>query len=81
MRAKGETKRGTDANAGPPVFIRTAYWAPDATIKLASGLDATDRDAQACAAVREFFERYGEGAPTTLINRAERIRDQAECEA
>ena len=56
-------------------------WAPDATIKLASGLDATDRDAQACAAVREFFERYGEGAPTTLINRAERIRDQAECEA
>lgn len=56
-------------------------WAPDATIKLAAGLNATDRNPQACAAVREFFERYGEGAPTTLINRAERIRDQAECEA
>ncbi|MFN3814845.1 tol-pal system protein [Brevundimonas sp.] len=56
-------------------------WAPDATIKLASGLDATDRNTQACAAVREFFQRYGEGAPTTLINRARQIRERAECPA
>jgi TolA-binding protein len=56
-------------------------WAPDATIKLASGLNATDRNTQACAAVREFFQRYGEGAPTTLINRARQIRERAECPA
>lgn len=54
-------------------------WAPDATIKLATGLSATDRGAQACVAVREFFERYGEGAPTTLINRARQLRERAEC--
>lgn len=80
------------AEAGDPPGAVQAYatalsgwprtsWAPDATIKLASGLNATDRNTQACAAVREFFTRYGEGAPTTLINRAQRIRDQAECEA
>ena len=56
-------------------------WAPDATIKLATGLNATDRNTQACAAVREFFQRYGEGAPTTLINRARQIRERAECPA
>ena len=56
-------------------------WAPDATIKLAAGLTITDRDAQACAAVGEFFQRYGEGAPTTLINRARQLRERAECPA
>ncbi|MFN4297644.1 MAG: tol-pal system protein [Brevundimonas sp.] len=56
-------------------------WAPEATIKLATGLNATERNTQACAAVREFFQRYGEGAPTTLINRARQIRERAECPA
>lgn len=56
-------------------------WAPEATIKLATGLNATDRNPQACAAVREFFQRYGEGAPTTLINRARQLRERAECPA
>lgn len=56
-------------------------WAPEAVIKLATGLNVTDRNTQACAAVREFFQRYGEGAPTTLINRARQLRERAECPA
>lgn len=57
----------------------TAAWAPDATVKLAGALLATDRAEQACQALGEFQRRYAEGASAALRTRATQIDSQAEC--
>lgn len=57
----------------------TAAWAPDATLKLAAGLLATDRAEQACQALGEFQRRYAASASAAVRTRAGQIDAQAEC--
>lgn len=56
-----------------------AAWAAETTLKLAEGLIATDRRAQACGALGEFTRRYAEGAPAALRTRAGQLRTRASC--
>lgn len=56
-----------------------AAWAPDATVKLAGALLATDRAEQACQALGEFQRRYAANAAPALRARAGQIDAQAEC--
>lgn len=54
-------------------------WAPDATVKLAAALAASDRNEQACQALGEFGRRYAERAGASVRTRAGQINSQAEC--
>ena len=56
-----------------------AAWAPDATVKLAAALAASDRTEQACQALGEFGHRYAERASAAVRTRAGQISSQAEC--
>ena len=55
-------------------------WAPEATLKLADALLATDRKTQGCAALSEFTRRYPD-APAALKTRAVQTRTRAACAA
>lgn len=57
----------------------TTGWAPEATVKLAAALLATDRAEQACQALGEFQRRYAAGASPAVRTRAGQIDTQAEC--
>lgn len=57
----------------------TAGWAPEATVKLAAALLATDRAEQACQALGEFQRRYAAGASPAVRTRAGQVDTQAEC--
>ncbi len=59
----------------------TDPWAGEVTLKLARGLEATDRAAQSCAALAEFDRRYSRAASPALRAIAAQVSDQAECEA
>ena len=54
-------------------------WAPEATVKLAAALLATDRAEQACQALGEFARRYAANAAPAVRTRAGQIDAQAEC--
>jgi len=54
-------------------------WAAETTVKLATALEATDRDTQACGALGEFTRRYAEGATAALRTRATQIKTRAGC--
>ncbi|MBN8551768.1 MAG: tol-pal system protein [Caulobacterales bacterium] len=54
-------------------------WAPDATVKLAAALAASDRNPQACQALGEFGRRYAERASPALRARATQVNTQARC--
>jgi TolA-binding protein len=54
-------------------------WAAEATIKLATALEASDRDTQACGALGEFTRRYAEGATPALRTRATQVKTRAGC--
>ena len=54
-------------------------WAPDATVKLARALASTNRQDQACAALREFDSRYGATAPKSVKARAAATAAAAKC--
>ena len=56
-----------------------AAWAAETTLKLASALEATDRDTQACGALGEFTRRYAEGTTAALRTRATQIKTRAGC--
>lgn len=79
--AAGDQAGAVQAYAAALAGWPRTSWAPDAAVKLASGLAATDRNPQACSAVTEFFRRYGEGAPTLLLNRARQVNERAGCRA
>ena len=76
---------GNDATGAVQDFARalrgwpSTAWAPDATVKLASALAASDRDEQSCQALGEFGRRYAERASPALRARATQINSQAEC--
>tara|TARA_R110002051_G_scaffold64445_3_gene117536 strand:+ start:75 stop:914 length:840 start_codon:yes stop_codon:yes gene_type:complete len=57
---------------------RTA-WAAETTLKLASALEAGDRDTQACGALGEFTRRYAEGTTPALRTRAAEVKTRAGC--
>jgi len=54
-------------------------WAPDATVKLARALAATNRPEQACAALAEFDKRYAATAPKAVKSRAAATAAAAKC--
>ncbi len=56
-----------------------AGWAPDATVKLARALAATNRPDQACAALGEFDKRYASTAPKSVKARAAATAAAAKC--
>ena len=56
-----------------------AAWAAETTLNLASALEASDRDTQACGALGEFTRRYAEGATPALRARATQIKTRAGC--
>jgi len=57
----------------------TLPWAGEVTLKLARGLEATNRDPQACAALGEFDRRYAAGATPGLRQIAADTRTRANC--
>ena len=57
----------------------TEGWAGEVTLKLARGLEATNRDAQACAALGEYQRRYAASSTPALREIATRTRTQANC--
>ena len=57
----------------------TDSWAGEVTLKLARGLEATNRDAQACAALGEYDRRYAAASTPGLREIAARTRTQANC--
>ncbi|MEQ7153996.1 tetratricopeptide repeat protein [Brevundimonas aurifodinae] len=57
----------------------TEGWAGEVTLKLARGLEATNRDAQACAALGEYDRRYAETSTPGLRAIASQTRAQANC--
>ncbi len=57
----------------------TLPWAGEVTLKLARGLEATNRDAQACAALGEYARRYQASSTPTLRAIAAETRTRANC--
>jgi TolA-binding protein len=57
----------------------TAPWAGEVTLKLARGLEATNRDAQACAALGEYDRRYAASSTPALRQIAADTRTRANC--
>ncbi len=57
----------------------TAPWAGEVTLKLARGLEATNRDAQACAALGEYDRRYAASSTPALRQIAVDTRTRAAC--
>jgi tol-pal system protein YbgF len=55
-------------------------WAPDAVVKLARSLAATQRQPEACAALNEFTRRYGTSAPAATRTRAAQTRAKVGCD-
>jgi len=54
-------------------------WAPEAVIKLARSLAATQRLSDACLAMGDFARRYEKTASATLKSRAAQTRDKLGC--
>lgn len=54
-------------------------WAGEVTLKLARGLEATNRDAQACAALAEYDRRYAANSTPALRTIATETRTRAGC--
>ena len=57
----------------------TLPWAGEVTLKLARGLEATNRDAQACAALGEYARRYEATSTPALRAIAADTRSRAGC--
>ena len=57
----------------------TLAWAGEVTLKLARGLEATNRDAQACAALGEYARRYEPTSTPALRGIAADTRTRAGC--
>ena len=82
----GDIIRATGDQAGAVQQYATALsgwptlpWAGEVTLKLARGLEATNRDAQACAALGEYGRRYERTSTPALRAIAADTRTRAAC--
>ena len=82
----GDIVRATGDQAGAVQQYATALsgwptlpWAGEVTLKLARGLEATNRDAQACAALGEYVRRYQATSTPALRAIATDTRTRAGC--
>ncbi|WP_428150630.1 tetratricopeptide repeat protein [Brevundimonas sp.] len=82
----GDIIRATGDQAGAVQQYATALsgwptlpWAGEVTLKLARGLEATNRDAQACAALGEYVRRYQATSTPALRAIAAETRTRAAC--
>ncbi len=82
----GDLIRATGDQAGAVQQYATALsgwptlpWAGEVTLKLARGLEATNRDAQACAALGEYARRYERTSTPALRAIATDTRTRAAC--
>lgn len=71
----GAVQQYATALAGWP----TQSWAGEVTLKLARGLEATNRDAQACAALAEYDRRYAATSTPGLRQIAAETSERAGC--
>jgi len=71
----GAVQQYASALAGWPALP----WAGEVTLKLARGLEATNRDAQACAALAEYDRRYAAASTPALRTIASETRTRAGC--
>jgi TolA-binding protein len=79
IRADGDQAGAVQQYAQALQGWPTESWAGEVTLKLARGLEATNRDAQACAALGEYQRRYGASSTPALRDIAARTRTQAGC--
>lgn len=79
VRAAGDQGAAVSAYARALRGWPTDTWAGEVTLKLARGLVATQRPAEACAALGEFTRRYNARASQDLRSVAARVRTDADC--
>lgn len=79
VRAAGDQGAAVSAYARALRGWPTDAWAGEVTLKLARGLVATQRPAEACAALGEFTRRYNARASADLRSVAARVRSDADC--
>jgi TolA-binding protein len=79
IRADGDQAGAVQQYAQALQGWPTEAWAGEVTLKLARGLEATNRDAQACAALGEYQRRYAATSTPALRDIAARTRTQAGC--
>ncbi len=79
VRAGGDQAGAVQQYASALAGWPTLPWAGEVTLKLARGLEATDRDAQACAALGEYARRYQATSTPALRTIATETRTRAAC--
>lgn len=79
IRADGDQAGAVQQYAQALQGWPTESWAGEVTLKLARGLEATNRDVQACAALGEYQRRYAATSTPALRDIAARTRTQAGC--
>lgn len=79
IRAAGDQAGAVQQYATALSGWPTLPWAGEVTLKLARGLEATNRDAQACAALGEYARRYQATSTPALRAIATDTRTRAGC--
>ena len=79
IRASGDQAGAVQQYATALSGWPTLPWAGEVTLKLARGLEATNRDAQACAALGEYVRRYERTSTPALRAIATDTRTRAAC--
>ena len=79
IRASGDQAGAVQQYATALSGWPTLPWAGEVTLKLARGLEATNRDAQACAALGEYARRYQATSTPALRAIAADTRTRAAC--
>ena len=79
IRASGDQAGAVQQYATALSGWPTLPWAGEVTLKLARGLEATNRDAQACAALGEYVRRYERTSTPALRAIAADTRTRAAC--
>ncbi len=79
LRATGDQAGAVQQYATALSGWPTVSWAGEVTLKLARGLEATNRDAQACAALGEYARRYQATSTPALRAIAAETRTRASC--
>jgi TolA-binding protein len=79
LRAGGDQAGAVQQYATALSGWPTQAWAGEVTLKLARGLEATNRDPQACAALGEYDRRYAATSTSALRAIAAETRTRASC--
>ena len=79
IRAGGDQAGAVQQYAGALAGWPALPWAGEVTLKLARGLEATNRDPQACAALGEYARRYEATSTPALRAIAAETRTRAGC--